>query len=249
MPKRLRLAALAAAAALVAALATGCFNPFDPLVSLQRVESTPAPAPNSPANVVKLFAWCWLHRDPALYSEIFTDDYRFQFAPNDSAGNPYRDSPWIREYELSSAQHIFVGGADRPPASDIQIAIDNLLVPLSDPRPGKDPKWHKSIRTHVDLKITFDVNGSPDVQSVTGYALFYLVRGDSAVIPVELAAQGFRPDSTRWWIERWEDETAGAAAPQAGVQPVPAGRRRGANPALLLPPGQVTFGQVKREYF
>ena len=236
-------------AVVIALAAGGCFNPFDPLVSTQRVASTPAPAPNSPTNVVRLFAWCWLNRDPALYAEIFTDDYRFQFAPNDSAGNPYQGSPWIREYELSSAQHIFAGGADKPPASDIQITIDNLLVARDDARPGKSAKWHKQVNTHVDLKITFDQNGSPDVNSIQGYALFYLVRGDSATIPPELVAQGFRPDSTRWWIERWEDGTAGSNGAQARMRPATSPRGRTASPSSPLPIGRVTFGQLKAAYF
>jgi len=40
-----------------------------------------------------------------------------------------------------------------------------------------------------------------------GFANFFMVRGDSALIPADLAARGFRPDSTRWYIERWEDDT------------------------------------------
>jgi hypothetical protein len=42
---------------------------------------------------------------------------------------------------------------------------------------------------------------------VTGNALFFLTRGDSAQIPPELIARGLRPDSTRWWMDRMEDET------------------------------------------
>ena len=29
----------------------------------------------------------------------------------------------------------------------------------------------------------------------------------AAAIPAELQARGFKPDSLRWWIDRWEDET------------------------------------------
>ena len=46
-----------------------------------------------------------------------------------------------------------------------------------------------------------------------------MVRGDSAAIPAEL---GFGPDSTRWYIERWEDETLSSGSrtlPVAAPQP------------------------------
>src|SRR5690349_4491143 len=118
--RTLRLLLLAALAVATLVL-SGCFNPFDPLVSVERVQSEAAPAPDLPENAVKLFRWCWRYRDAAKYAEIFTDDYRFVFAPNDSAGNPYRDRPWLRDDELESARHLFSGGTDRPPASDIQI--------------------------------------------------------------------------------------------------------------------------------
>jgi hypothetical protein len=100
----------------------------------------------------------------------------------------------------------------------------------------------------VDLKMTFDQNGSPEVTSVTGSALFYVVRGDSALIPSEFGTR-FRGDSTRWWIERWEDETAGASSP-ASAQPVGRAARHPARPnSGFLPPGPATWGQVKTAYF
>jgi hypothetical protein len=231
-------AALALAALL--ASSTGCFNPFDPRISVERVSSTPAPVPNTPANVVKLFEWCWLNRDAAQYREVFTDDYRFQFAPNDSAGGPYQGRPWIREDELASASHLFQGGTDRPPASRIQISLEQSLLALPDPRPGKNKRWHKSIRSSVELTVTVDQNGAPDVSTISGYALFFLVRGDSAAIPSEL---GFRPDSTRWWIERWEDETAGATGSPSALRPAgPDGATRAvAGRTMRL----ITFGRLK----
>jgi len=219
----------AATAALVFG-AAGCFNPFDPRISVLHVASAPAPVPNSPDNAVRLFAWCWAHRDPAQYAEVFTDDYRFIFAPNDSAGNAYRDRPWLREDEMQLAQHLFVGGSDQPPASDIEIIIDNSLLASPDPRVGfENFRLFKTIRTNVSLKVTVDRNGAPDVSVITGTALFYLVRGDTAAIPQELKLKGFAKDSLRWWISRWEDETAGAVSgspaslrpglPLVGVRP------------------------------
>jgi hypothetical protein len=229
----------------------GCFNPFNPLVSEQRAVSTPAPSPNSPTNAILLFSWCWAHRDPSLYSEIFTKDYRFIFAANDSAGNVYRDTPWLRDDEISMATHMFTGGLDIPPASNITITVDNPLVAKADPRPGLNDVQHRSIRTTVNLQITFEVNGVSNVNSIVGSALFYLVRGDTpGIIPTELADKGFKPDSTRWWIDRWEDETAGASGSPAFVQRASgtATRRPAALPATVLPPGPVSFGQLKAAY-
>lgn len=229
--------------------AGGCFNPFSPLVSVQRVTSTPAPAPNSAANVVKLFEWCWKNRGIQEYEEIFTDDYRFYFAQGDSAGNAYRDAPYTREDELRSATGLFVGTPDHPAASEILLDLDKSLIPLNDDRPGKEGRWHKSIRTKVNLKVTLDRGSGPEVNEVNGYAKFYVVRGDSAVIPPELVSRGFRPDSTRWWIERWDDETL----PPGGAAQAPAGSSlrvaTGASPAstagTLLQFIETTFGAVK----
>ena len=52
---------------------------------------------------------------------------------------------------------------------------------------------------------------------VTGAAGFFLVRGDSALIPPELIAKGVGPDPGRWYVERWEDETGGSDGATARV--------------------------------
>jgi hypothetical protein len=228
------------------AVTGGCFNPFDPRISTERAASTPAPTPNSAANIVRLFEWCWKNRGIKEYEEVFTDDYRFQFAETDSAGNAYRDVPYTREDELSSATGLFVGNADHAAASDIQLDFDKTLIPLNDDRPGKAPLWHKSIRTRVDLKVTLDRGAGPEVNEVHGFAKFYLVRGDSAAIPKELADRGFKPDSNRWWIERWEDETLPAGAAQARAMPLLRGLAFGAGDTLVTPILVTTsFGAVK----
>lgn len=247
MQRALPILALVAAATGV----SGCFNPFDPLVSTTRVASTPAPAPNTAANVIRLFEWCWKNRGIKEYEEIFTDDYRFVFAQGDSAGNAYRDAPYTREDELRSAAGLFVGTLDHEAASDIQLDLDKTLIALNDDRPGKDPGWHRSIRTKVNLKVTIDRGAGPEVNEVNGYAKFYVVRGDSAAIPPELAARGFQPDPNRWWIERWEDETlpAGGTAVAPGVESASLARR-GSRPAATNPDAppiyvESTFGRVK----
>jgi hypothetical protein len=225
------------------AVTSGCFNPFDPLISSEREASQPAPIPSSPANAVRLFEWCWKNRGIKEYEELFTDDYRFQFALNDSAGNAYRDVPFTREDELRSAIGLFIGTPDHLPASDIKLDLDKTLIKFKDDRPGKDSTWHQYIRTSVDLQVTIESGAGAGLNGGKGYAKLYLVRGDSAAIPPELASLGFKPDSNRWWIERWEDETltSGSAMTRSGgsVRVKPA--RTDTVPQLL----QTTFGQVK----
>lgn len=224
--------------ALIAAFAAaGCFNPFMPTVLNERV-TTIAPSPTTPADAIRLFEWCWVNRGLDEYKELFTDDYVFQSATVDSAGNGTRDVVTRRTDELETAENIFIGTSERPPASKITLNFDRNLVPFPDTRPGKDGKWHKTIRTSVDLKVEV---GDGSTLEVTGYALFYLTRGDSAAIPAELKARGFKPDSLRWWIDRWEDETLQAEG-------LTVGGTRGARPSaaqLIIP---MNMAELKRRY-
>lgn len=196
----------------LAATVCGCFNPFQPRISSSRGVSSPAPVPNSPANAIKLLEWCYNNRDADVYREVFTDDYVFVFGLSDSAGNAYRDRPYRREDELDAATNLFVGGGDRPPASRITLAFNRTLIALGDSRPGFNPRWHKSIFTSVNLSVQISEGDAQSSLEVQGNARYYVVRGDSAKIPDELVQRGFRPDSTRWWVERWEDETLPSGA-------------------------------------
>jgi hypothetical protein len=231
------------ALALMVTLA-GCFNPFSPTVLNQRVTTT-APTPNSPQNAVKLFEWCWVNRGVDEYRELFTDDYVFISAGTDSAGNASRQIQARRDDEVQTAQNMFIGSADRPPAEQITLVFDQNLVPFPDSRPGKNPKWHKQIRTSVNLKVRID---SGNTVEVTGNALFFLTRGDSAAIPQELINRGFKPDSLRWWIDRWEDETLAGPSVTAGLTSL---RRAGtAQPRVLDGPYiEMSMEQLRRIYY
>jgi hypothetical protein len=240
-----RFAPALVALALLAFLA-GCFNPFSPEVLNQRVTSA-APTPNSPQNAVKLFEWCWVNRGVDEYRELFTDDYVFISAGTDSAGNPSRDIQARRDDEVQTAENMFIGSADRPPAEQITLLFDKSLIAFPDTRPGKNPWWHKQIRTSVDLKVRIDSGNSVEV---TGNVLFFLTRGDSAAIPQELITRGLKPakgDTTssqalRWWIDRWEDETLGGAAVVAN------GAKRPAQPRISGSPLRMSMGELKRLY-
>jgi len=165
------------------------------------------PTPDTPARAVRLVEWCWNFRGVDQYSTVFTDDYRFVFALGDSAGSAYRANPFGRSDELYTSTGVFIGNASHSAAGSLVTTLDQVFTTLPDDRPGKDPNWHKLIRTHADLLASINVGAGPQLVEIHGYAKFYLVRGDSALIPPELVARGYLPDSTRWWIERWEDQT------------------------------------------
>jgi len=221
-------------------LLAGCFNPFDPR-ELGPGISTPPPVPDSPANVLRLLVWAYNNRSIAEYREIFTDDYRFAFSALDPAGNAYRGDIWTREDEVISATHLFQGGSPTEPAAvSITLSLGGNLTPEIDDRPGKNDRMHKKINTTVTLVIV-----TPDKQTnVNGLAAFYLTRGDVALIPDELKQKGFGPDSTRWYIERWEDNTAtNGPGGSASIAPL--------SPARALPALEsviASWGQVKANY-
>src|SRR5436309_272721 len=93
------------------------------------------PAASTPGNAVTLLRWCWEHRDIARYQELFTGDFRFMFAPGDTAGNAYQDALLSREDELTSASHLFAGGsATQPPASRIALTFAGVPQLVASPR-------------------------------------------------------------------------------------------------------------------
>ena len=192
------LSALGAAAVLLAA--PGCYNPFSPAVALQGSNSKPPPVPNSAAGVVNLFQWCWQNRAFDQYEEIFTDDFRFDFASGDTAGRYYLNTPWTRTDEINTAQHLFLTGTPgQPPATSVLLDWTQDLDLGIDPRPGKqDTTHHWLVTAQVNLRV-FLAEGSYEV---SGPVYFSCVRGDSAIIPPVLVRRGFRPDPNRWWIER-----------------------------------------------
>lgn len=212
-PIRSSLAAFLAVAALVL-LAAGCGEDHTP--TRPAIPTSP-PTPNSPASVVRLFEWCWDQRSQTQINSVFTIDLRFVFALGDSAGNAYRDAPFNREDMLIATRNLFVGGGPEPPATSIVLGLDPVLMVLPDRRPGRDPKWHKEIPSSVDLTV----RTMEREYRIMGGVRFFVVRGDSALLPPELVAAGATPDSARWYLEEWRDETLDGGAVAAGAHADP----------------------------
>jgi len=246
-----RLRPPAALAFLTAAfLSTGCFNPFFPRIGTGVGLSKQPPVPSSAPGVLRLFEWCYNQKSIAEYRELFTDDFEFRFSPTDSAGAEYRGSKFRREDELISTTQLFLGGsADQPPASTIQLQLDkNFFV-----RPDENfldtdlaGRWHKTIRTQVILNIT---TSDGNLIEVSGAARFYMVRGDFALIPDELKERGFGPDSTRWYIRRYDDETVQDDGGGTALSPATPGRYRSATTLEATRTAEVaSWGFVKVLY-
>jgi hypothetical protein len=216
---------LLAAACAIALASCAKDHPTAPIVA-----APAGPAAISPTGAVQRLFWAIQTHDVAAYTGLLTDDFGFVFARSDSAGNGFPDRSMDRTLEGEAMQHMLVGGGSIPPASDIRLTIENVLVAQPDPRPGMDLKWHRSVRTSLNCQITSGHDGTLNVNFVSGYALFCVVRGDSAVfLPGRPAAH----DSTLWFISRWEDDTAGSVA-APGLH---------ADPTRLL-----TLGGVKVSY-
>lgn len=191
-------------AALLGVLIAGCSKST---TSVQPPVGDPAPPPNTPDNVVRLVAWDW-NRFDASYCDLLTDDFVFVFAEGDSAGQPWSVSPWTREVESIAVQSMLHRDSGLPRLAGLSLHVDPVMISLPDPRPGKDPRYHRIVRTSVDLIADVEQGGSSiDRWIINGNALLFLVRGDSAAISQDMIERGFGPDSTRWWIQRWEDET------------------------------------------
>jgi hypothetical protein len=203
--------------------------------------SAPPPAtsivPDTPRTLVDAFSQAVNHRNPGQYAQLFTDDYKFVFAVTDSAGSAFRDRSLTREEELESAVHLFVTGVpDHPPASRIVLTLSRTFVPEPDSRPGKTFPWHQEL----SLTYVLAVDNAQEAFRMTGVMRLFIVRGDSAAISPDLVAQGFHPDASRWWIERWEDESVGGSASPMALS--------GGTADAPTPVKETTWGDLKWLY-
>jgi hypothetical protein len=204
--RRSRLLKMSAALGVVAALGMGCATTI-----LAPLPADVPPAASSATGVVQRFVWGLNHKDLDVVRGLLTDDFVFISAGTDSAGNPDRVPIYRRDDLLALLEAARVDSS-----VSVNIVVDRNLVAFPDTRPGRNPIWHKQVRTSIDLTVR---DGSVGNLHKTGNALFFATRGDSVAIPAELIARGFKPDSTRWWLDRWEDETLGGGAVRAATQP------------------------------
>lgn len=202
---RAAIALLLSLSLLPALVGCGKDSPAEPLVVV--------PRDMSPAGVVRMYEHAMNNRIPETLDSLFTEDYRFYFAAGDSAGAT-ADSVWLQPDESVTNYAMLHGTPSVVPLQRVVLDFDRNLIAFPDIRPGLDSRFHKTIRTTMQLRAE---PGDGSTYEVTGFLLFYLVRGDSAQI---LPGHG-APDSTRWWIQRMDDETI----PPSGFRAFPAPTR------------------------
>lgn len=239
-----RLAVAGAAACLLLGLGTaGCDSGYvnrmtEPIHAPEPIDNPlpPLAVLDSPTNLMRALEVVYNNRWSDAYEELLADDFLWSCSPTDSAGNGSRGTPWTRSDELRFARHFFQGGGpDQPAAVSIVLKLAPNLEALPDPAfAAWDPfgRWHRSVRTPVELRATLADQSSIET---TGYATFSVVRGDSAMIPEGLRQRGVRPDSTRWFVRRWDEE----AVP-------PATARRA--PLRAQPSSATTWCELKERY-
>lgn len=239
-----RVVAVAAAGLLLGLVAGGCDGGYvnrlnEPVHLPEPIDMVlpGPPAPTSPENLMRGLEWTYDFRGLFVYEHLLTDDFLWRCSPNDTAGAAFR-TPWTRSDELAFAKNLFLGGGpDQPAAVGMALTLAPSLEVLPDPDFATwDPlgRWHKRIRTPVELKATLADQSSIEILA---FAVFSVVRGDSAMIPEGLS-RGTLPDSSRWFIRRWEEESA---------TPIPAGAARG-TPLRAQPSSALTWCALKERY-
>lgn len=170
------------------------------------------PAATSPEQAVRVLEWAFVNRGANELEGLFSSDLLFVTAVDDSAGNT-QEAVWDRARLLRTLRTMFEGDPTTPPAAKISLNFDRNMQSASDPRPGTAVETHRTIRTSIDLAVIHDDGSSLEV---SGHVLFYLTRGDAAVLPEGASGEPPPASSARWWISRIEDGTlqTGGFAPQ-----------------------------------
>ena len=108
------------------------------------------PSAATPAGAVQRLAWAIQTRNAAAYVELLTDDYAFVFAPSDTMGNGFPGRSLDCSLEGEVMRHMLVGGGSIPPATDVQFAVQSVLVP---PMPWFAMKRPRSTAVAVTMRF------------------------------------------------------------------------------------------------
>jgi hypothetical protein len=155
---------------------------------------------NTPTILLQNLQRAWIHRDIEYYETLFSDDYRFYFAPSAIEQDPQLPEYWTRAEEVESVGQLFASEH----ISDIRLSVleyDPVPEPVNEP--GLE-HWLLIKITDEQLEIeqeplpgqnegiTFFVNGQPQH--------FYFRKGKTEADTLTSSAT-----SAKYYIVRWED--------------------------------------------
>jgi hypothetical protein len=161
---------------------------------------------NTPSILLQNLQRAWIHRDIEYYETLFSDDYRFYFAPSAIEQDPQLPEYWTRAEEVESVGQLFASEN----ISDIRLSVmeyDPVPEPVNEPGLGH---WLLIKMTDEKLEIeqrplpgqnegiTLLVDGQPQH--------FYFRKGKT-----EADTLASSPTSAKYYIVRWEDLGQGSS--------------------------------------
>jgi hypothetical protein len=173
-----------------------------------------APQATSGAGAARVLEWAVGHSRPDVLEGLLSADFELFAVALDSAGNQTRVGI-PRDTVLAAFRAMLEGVPGKSLPATATLVLDRTLIPLPDPRPGRDSRVHHALRSSCDFRV--DDPTSQGAFEVTGFLRFFVSRADSCALP---AGSTTDADTTRWWITRIEDETLPAGGgPRAGATP------------------------------
>jgi hypothetical protein len=166
-----------------------------------------APFPTTPAGAIEALARAYEDMSLPTLRDLLADD--FHFHTTDEKVARLIDVNRARELQVAGAlfRGLVQGGKVVEPAAD---SISFRVEGLSENADPEHPDSTAHYRTVVAARFEGDlyVPGDKVFQTGTqGAQIFYVVRGDAAVL-----AGGSPADSTRWYIRRWFEDIEGLVA-------------------------------------
>lgn len=173
-------------------------------------------ANDTPRHAIQRFIGAYEQRKAAEFKDMLTEDFAFEFSNSTDPDLVTKYAAgWFKSDEDTAALHLFQGYTPQgqphtPAASSINIDFASTTA-VDDNSPGVDPVTHKFVATRVDGQIVIPTSPDPTSALIeNNYNVFYLVRGDLAVL-----GSGQAADSLHWYVHHWKDLTTATGLPGA----------------------------------
>jgi len=163
------------------------------------------PQTDTPVHLVQRLERTWESQDLPEYGKLLTQDFHFEFSADSDPDLVNRYPNWGLDDETASASHLFYGftnssGTPMPAAIRIDLTLGGVTVEDDSAHADSTAHYRKVVVAAMIGAIAFPVEPDTLIYSLSSRQEFHVVRGDAAVL-----AAGVAPDSTRWYVRRWDD--------------------------------------------